>query len=156
MSHMNAMGAIGKDPVAGISRVAYTDADKQGREFAMRLMRDAGFTPSIDAAGNISARRPGSDPHLAELAASPFCWPSACLHRRTPASAHDIPADSTVRMFVKPDGPRLHVLVRVQMASINDVDWPLRRPTGYLDLARVEPFSARRQHDVDRRLHGRV
>ena len=55
-------------------------------------------------------------------------------------AAHDIPADSTVRMFVKPDGQRLHVLVRVQMASINDVDWPLRRPTGYLDLARVEPF----------------
>lgn len=57
-----------------------------------------------------------------------------------PAVAHDIPADSTVRMFVKPEGQRLHVLVRVQMASINDVDWPLRRPTGYLDLARVEPF----------------
>jgi len=55
-------------------------------------------------------------------------------------AAHDIPADSTVRMFFKPDGQRLHVLVRVQMTSINDVDWPLRRPTGYLDLARVEPF----------------
>jgi hypothetical protein len=55
-------------------------------------------------------------------------------------AAHDIPTDSTVRMFVKPEGQRLHVLVRVQMASINDVDWPLRRPTGYLDLARVEPF----------------
>jgi len=57
-----------------------------------------------------------------------------------PVAAHDIPADSTVRMFVKPEGKRLHVLVRVQMASINDIDWPLRRPTGYLDLARVEPF----------------
>ena len=57
-----------------------------------------------------------------------------------PVAAHDIPADSTVRMFVKPEGQRLHVLVRVQMASINDIDWPLRRPTGYLDLARVEPF----------------
>src|SRR6476619_3747879 len=56
------------------------------------------------------------------------------------AAAHDIPADSTVRMFVKPEGQRLHVLVRVPMASINDIDWPLRRPTGYLDLARVEPF----------------
>jgi hypothetical protein len=55
-------------------------------------------------------------------------------------AAHDIPADSTVRMFVRPDGQRLRVLVRVQMASINDIDWPLRRPTGYLDLARVEPF----------------
>src|SRR5262245_6932919 len=58
----------------------------------------------------------------------------------TTPSAHDIPADSTVRMFVKPEGQRLQVLVRVQMASINDIDWPLRRPTGYLDLARVEPF----------------
>jgi len=57
-----------------------------------------------------------------------------------PAFAHDIPADSTVRMFVKPEGQRLHVLVRVPMASINDIDWPLRRPSGYLDLARVEPF----------------
>src|SRR5262249_42239813 len=55
-------------------------------------------------------------------------------------AAHDIPADSTVRMFVKPEAQRLHVLVRVQMASINDIDWPLRRPTGYLDLERVEPF----------------
>jgi hypothetical protein len=55
-------------------------------------------------------------------------------------AAHDIPAASTVRMFVKPDGQHLRVLVRVQMASINDIDWPLRRPTGYLDLARVEPF----------------
>lgn len=55
-------------------------------------------------------------------------------------AAHDIPADSTVRMFVKPEGQHLHVLVRVQMASINDIDWPLRRPTGYLDLERVEPF----------------
>jgi hypothetical protein len=64
----------------------------------------------------------------------------ALLALAQPASAHDIPADSTVRMFVKPDGPRLHVLVRVQMASINDIDWPLRRPTGYLDLTRVEPF----------------
>jgi HupE/UreJ protein len=57
-----------------------------------------------------------------------------------PVAAHDIPADSTVRMFVKPEGQRLRLLVRVQMASINDIDWPLRRPTGYLDLARVEPF----------------
>jgi HupE / UreJ protein len=62
-----------------------------------------------------------------------FGWPAR-------VAAHDIPADSTVRMFVRPDGQRLHVLVRVQMASINDIDWPLNRPTGYLDLSRVEPF----------------
>jgi HupE/UreJ protein len=67
------------------------------------------------------------------LAASAVCLP-------VNVAAHDIPADSTVRMFVKPEGQRLHVIVRVPMASINDVDWPLDRGTGYLDLARLEPF----------------
>ena len=56
------------------------------------------------------------------------------------ATAHDVPADSTLRIFVKPEGQKLHVLVRVPMASVNDIDWPLRRPTGFLDLPRVEPF----------------
>jgi hypothetical protein len=55
-------------------------------------------------------------------------------------AAHDIPADTTVRVFIKPDGQRLHMLVRVQMMSINDIDWPQQKDTGYLDLARVEPF----------------
>ena len=54
-------------------------------------------------------------------------------------AAHDIPADTTVRMFIKPDGPHLHVLARVQMASINDIDWPTHK-TGYLDLAQVDKF----------------
>jgi hypothetical protein len=54
-------------------------------------------------------------------------------------SAHDIPADTTVRMFIKPDGQRLHMLVRVQMASINDIDWPMHK-NGYLDLPRIDPF----------------
>ena len=62
--HIDAMGGIGKDPVAGISRVAYTDADKQGREYTIGIMRAAGLTTTIDAAGNISGRRPGSDPKL--------------------------------------------------------------------------------------------
>src|SRR5216684_240542 len=54
-------------------------------------------------------------------------------------AAHDIPADTTVRMFIKPDGQRLHVLARVQMASINDIDWPTHK-NGYLDLAQVDRF----------------
>jgi hypothetical protein len=54
-------------------------------------------------------------------------------------SAHDIPADTTVRMFIKPDGQRLHMLVRVQMASINDIDWPTHKD-GYLDLPRIDQF----------------
>ncbi len=67
MQHLNAMAAIGKDPAGGISRVAYTEADRQGREYAMGLMRAAGLTTTIDAAGNISGRSAGSDAKLPVL-----------------------------------------------------------------------------------------
>jgi N-carbamoyl-L-amino-acid hydrolase len=45
----------------GVSRVAYSDADVAGRAYVMRLMEAAGLKPRIDAAGNIFARRAGSD-----------------------------------------------------------------------------------------------
>src|SRR5579872_5065322 len=48
----------------GLSRVAYSDADVAGRKFAMGLMRAAGLDPRIDAAGNITAIRRGSDAAL--------------------------------------------------------------------------------------------
>src|SRR5216684_4468768 len=67
MEHVTAMAAIGKDPDGGYSRVAYSEADRQGREYVMGLMRAAGLTVSIDAAGNISGRRAGSDPGLPVL-----------------------------------------------------------------------------------------
>ena len=48
----------------GVSRVAYSDADVAGRAYAMNLMRDAGLNPHVDAAGNITGIRPGSDASL--------------------------------------------------------------------------------------------
>ena len=48
----------------GVSRVAYSDADVAGRAYVMGLMREAGLAPRIDAAGNISGTRAGSDPSL--------------------------------------------------------------------------------------------
>ena len=48
----------------GVSRVAYSDADVAGRRYAMDLMRSAGLEPHIDAAGNITTMRQGSDPSL--------------------------------------------------------------------------------------------
>ena len=48
----------------GVSRVAYSDADVAGRKYAMELMRSAALDPHIDAAGNITAIREGSDPSL--------------------------------------------------------------------------------------------
>jgi N-carbamoyl-L-amino-acid hydrolase len=48
----------------GVSRVAYSDADVAGRQYAIGLMRAAGLSPRIDPAGNIFGRRAGSDPSL--------------------------------------------------------------------------------------------
>ena len=48
----------------GVSRVGFSDADVQGRGFAIELMRSAGLSPQIDPAGNIFARRPGGDASL--------------------------------------------------------------------------------------------
>jgi len=54
------------------------------------------------------------------------------------ASAHDIPNDVRVQAFVKPEGHRLQLLVRVPLAAMTEVDFPKRGP-GYLDLPRAEP-----------------
>jgi N-carbamoyl-L-amino-acid hydrolase len=48
----------------GVSRVAYSDADVAGRAYVMQLMRAAGLSPRIDAAGNIFALRPGTEASL--------------------------------------------------------------------------------------------
>ena len=53
-------------------------------------------------------------------------------------SAHDIPRDVTVQAFVKPEGQRLRLLVRVPLKAVMDVEFP-RRDGDYLDLARVDP-----------------
>ncbi len=50
-----------------------------------------------------------------------------------PTFAHDIPNDVTVQTFVKPEGQRLQLLVRVPMSAMRDVNFPTIGP-GYLDL----------------------
>ena len=54
------------------------------------------------------------------------------------AGAHEVPAEVTVQAFLKPEGSRLHLLVRAPLAALRDIDYPTRGP-GYLDLTRVEP-----------------
>jgi HupE / UreJ protein len=51
--------------------------------------------------------------------------------------AHDIPNDVTVQAFVKPEGQKLHLLLRVPLNAMRDTEFP-ERGTGYLDLARVD------------------
>src|SRR6516162_2390476 len=43
VDHLQALSEFGKNPQGGVSRVAYSEADRQGREYAIRLMREAGL-----------------------------------------------------------------------------------------------------------------
>ena len=62
-----ALAEFGKNPQGGVSRVAYSDADKQGREYVLGLMKAASLDVTIDAAGNLIGRRAGSDSNLKPL-----------------------------------------------------------------------------------------
>jgi hypothetical protein len=54
------------------------------------------------------------------------------------AAAHDIPSDIVVHVFVKPEGQRLQVLLRMPLRAMRDVDFP-ETPQGYLDVERLAP-----------------
>ena len=62
------LAEFGKNPEGGVSRVAYGDADRQGREYVTGLMREAQLDVTVDAAGNLLGRRAGSDARLPALA----------------------------------------------------------------------------------------
>src|SRR5689334_8941224 len=66
--HLSTLSQYGRNPQGGVSRVAYTPADVQGREYALKLMQDAGLSDvHIDAAGNLVGARAGSDASLKPL-----------------------------------------------------------------------------------------
>lgn len=58
------LALYGQLPNGGVHRVAYSEADKQGRQYLISLMRVAGMSVRMDAAGNIIGRREGQDPKL--------------------------------------------------------------------------------------------
>ena len=60
-SQIAELAEFGKNPFGGVSRVAYSDFDRQGREYAKGVMRAANLDVSVDAAGNIWGRRAGSE-----------------------------------------------------------------------------------------------
>ena len=57
-----------------------------------------------------------------------------CLALPASLVAHDIPNDVTVQAFIKPSGDHLHLLLRVPMAAMRDIDFPTTGP-GYLKVA---------------------
>jgi hypothetical protein len=70
------------------------------------------------------------------MRAVPFALALLVLASSGP-SAHEIPPDVTVQIFVKPEGSRLWLLVRAPLAAMRDVNFPTYGP-GYLDLARAD------------------
>ena len=52
-------------------------------------------------------------------------------------AAHDIPASVVVQSFVRPQGGRLRLLVRVPLGAMRDVEFPLKGD-GLLDLPRAD------------------
>jgi hypothetical protein len=63
---------------------------------------------------------------------------SAAAGLAAPARGHEVPARVTVHAFVKPDGQRLLVLLRVPLEAMRDIEFALYGP-GYLDVAGTTP-----------------
>jgi N-carbamoyl-L-amino-acid hydrolase len=63
-AHLKALSAFGANPNGGVSRTAYSDADRAGRSWVIQRMQSAGLNVSVDFAGNIFGRRAGSVPSL--------------------------------------------------------------------------------------------
>lgn len=61
------MGAIGGTEGGGSFRPAMSDADREGRNLFRHWALEAGMVVSIDAMGNMFARREGADPSLPPL-----------------------------------------------------------------------------------------
>ena len=53
--------------------------------------------------------------------------------------AHDIPGKVTVVAFVRPQGNVMHVVLRVPLEAMRDIEFPLRAQ-GFLDIPKSEPL----------------
>ncbi|MBI4541786.1 MAG: Zn-dependent hydrolase [Gemmatimonadetes bacterium] len=62
--HLSQLAEFGRTPSGGTSRLAYSEADRAGRDYVRRLMREARLAVRVDTGGNILGRRPGRDPAL--------------------------------------------------------------------------------------------
>ncbi|WP_440102170.1 Zn-dependent hydrolase [Streptosporangium sp. H16] len=67
VEHVARLGAVGAVPGGGVTRLAFTPQDVEGRAYVARLMEEAALTVEVDAAGNLIGRRPGSVPGAAAL-----------------------------------------------------------------------------------------
>jgi N-carbamoyl-L-amino-acid hydrolase len=61
LEHLDVLAQFGKNPNGGVTRLAYSEADRQGRDYVLGLMRAAKLEVSIDAAGNLVGWLDGSN-----------------------------------------------------------------------------------------------
>jgi hypothetical protein len=54
-------------------------------------------------------------------------------------SAHDIPNDVTIQAYLKPEGKVAHLLIRIPLAAMRDMNFPEQR-SGVLDLEQTAPL----------------
>lgn len=82
--------------------------------------------------------------HFALTAVMVWAW-------ALPAPAHDVPSEARVRAFVKPEGDRLHVMLRLPLSLLLNVDLPKQGP-GYLALSQIDEGLARAVVAADRNI----
>jgi hypothetical protein len=58
------------------------------------------------------------------------------------AFAHDVPDEARIQAFVKPEGQRLRIFVRVPLDSMIDILFPTQEGVPFLDLERSEQYAA--------------
>lgn len=61
LTDLDALGAIGLRPGAGLQRMAYSAADMMGRRWVLAQMQALGMDATIDAAGNVVGVLPGRE-----------------------------------------------------------------------------------------------
>jgi beta-ureidopropionase / N-carbamoyl-L-amino-acid hydrolase len=62
------LARIGATPKGGVRRLTLTDTDREARDLFARWAREARLEVTVDAIGNMFARRAGRDPSLAPVA----------------------------------------------------------------------------------------
>jgi N-carbamoyl-L-amino-acid hydrolase len=62
------MAKIGATPNGGSHRLTLSDEDKLGRDLFAKWVKDAGCSLTVDALGNMFARRPGTDANMPSVA----------------------------------------------------------------------------------------
>jgi N-carbamoyl-L-amino-acid hydrolase len=62
--HIVELAEFGKNAHGGLDRVAFSDADIQGRKYLISLMKEASLDVRVDEAGNIMGRRKGLSAEL--------------------------------------------------------------------------------------------